>query len=72
MLPDKKRFGIFWLNQRELESAFDMSGAFNSVTLKLAYGAKSQAVIDRASTICWSLTAALVRLIEPISCHISM
>lgn len=45
MLPDKKRFGIFWMNHRELESAFDMTGAFNEVSLKLTYGANSQKVI---------------------------
>ncbi len=47
MLPDKKRFGIFWMNQRELEAAFDMEGAFNSVTLKLAHDASSREVMDR-------------------------
>jgi putative ABC transport system permease protein len=47
ILPDKKRFGIFWMNERELESAFDMSGAFNSVSLKLAHGANSQEVITQ-------------------------
>lgn len=45
-LPDKKRYGIFWMNERELEAAFDMSGAFNNVTLKLAYGANTDKVID--------------------------
>lgn len=54
MLPDKKRFGIFWINERQLESAFDMSGAFNSVLLKLEYGANSDEVIDQ-----------LDRLLEP-------
>ena len=47
MLPDNKRFGIFWISQRDMESAFDMSGAFNSVSAKLAYGANSQAVEDQ-------------------------
>ncbi len=45
ILPDKKRYGIFWMNQRELEAAFDMSGAFNNVSLKLAYDAPIQDVI---------------------------
>ncbi|MCR9292481.1 MAG: FtsX-like permease family protein [bacterium] len=44
-LPDKKRYGIFWMSQRQMEAAFDMSGAFNSVTLKLAYGANPQQVM---------------------------
>ena len=46
-LPDKKRFGIFWMNHHELEAAFDMSGAFNSVTLKLSYGANAKEVITQ-------------------------
>lgn len=54
MLPDKKRFGIFWMNERELEAAFDMSGAFNSVSLKLGHGANLPDVI-----------AQLDRLLEP-------
>lgn len=46
ILPDNKRFGIFWMNRRDLEAAFDMTGAFNSVSLKLAYGNNLDAVID--------------------------
>lgn len=57
MLPDKRRFGIFWMNQRELESSFDMSGAFNSVSIKLDYGADNRSVIDQ-----------LDRLLEPYGC----
>lgn len=54
MLPDKKRFGIFWMNHRELEAAFDMSGAFNNISLKLAYGTNERDVINK-----------LDRLLEP-------
>jgi putative ABC transport system permease protein len=39
LLPDEKRFGIFWMNHEELEAAFDMSGAFNNVSLKLSWDA---------------------------------
>ncbi len=46
IVPDNKRFGIFWMNERDLEAAFDMDGAFNSVTLKLAYGNNRDQVID--------------------------
>lgn len=46
LLPDSKRYGIFWLNRRELEAAFDMSGAFNSVSLKLAYDGQLDYVLD--------------------------
>lgn len=46
MLPDDKRFGVFWINERDLEAAFDMSGAFNSACLKLAYGGNQHEVIE--------------------------
>lgn len=45
-LPDEKRFGIFWVSERDLAAAFDMTGAFNSVTVRLAYGNRSASVID--------------------------
>jgi len=47
ILPDSKRFGIFWIHERDLEAAFDMTGAFNSLSLKLAYGSRPEAVIDQ-------------------------
>jgi len=46
MLPDDRRFGIFWISERELEAAFDMSGAFNSVAVRLAYGSHVKSVIN--------------------------
>lgn len=46
LLPDMKRYGIFWVGQRSMEAAFDMQGAFNNVTLKLTHGARVKAVID--------------------------
>ncbi|MCA9135308.1 MAG: ABC transporter permease, partial [Planctomycetales bacterium] len=45
-LPDEKRFGIFWVSRRDLEAAFDMTGAFNSIAVRLAYGNHSEYVID--------------------------
>jgi putative ABC transport system permease protein len=54
LIPDKRRFGIFWMNRRALASAFDMEGGFNDVSLRLAGGASEPEVI-----------AALDRLIEP-------
>lgn len=46
IVPDEKRFGVFWMNERDLEAALDMTGAFNSVAVKLAYGGQTQQVID--------------------------
>src|SRR5882757_4671170 len=40
-LPDNRRFGVFWMNERELSSAFDLHGAFNSVVVDVAPGADS-------------------------------
>lgn len=47
VIPDKKQFGVFWMNQRDLEAAFDMTGAFNDISLKLAYGSNSDDIIDK-------------------------
>ena len=54
MVPDKRQFGIFWMDYDALASAFDMKGGFNDVTLALERGASSAEVIGR-----------LDRLLEP-------
>ena len=51
LIPDDKRFGVFWISARDLEAAFDMTGAFNSVTLKLAYDSKPDEVIDEVDRL---------------------
>jgi putative ABC transport system permease protein len=50
LIPDNKRFGVFWLRESDLAAAYDMEGAFNSATLQLAPGANERAVragVDR-------------------------
>ncbi|WP_182868274.1 ABC transporter permease [Rhodopirellula sp. JC639] len=47
ILPDDKRFGIFWIGRRDLEAAFDMTGAFNNVSVRLALGHETDHVIDQ-------------------------
>lgn len=37
-LPDNKRFGVFWMNERELATALDLDGAFNNVVVDVAPG----------------------------------
>lgn len=37
-LPDNKRFGVFWMNERELGYAFNLDGAFNNVLIDVAPG----------------------------------
>lgn len=53
-LPDAKRFGVFWMNERELGYAFNLDGAFNNVIVDVAPGEDTAPVID-----------ALDRLLEP-------
>jgi putative ABC transport system permease protein len=47
LLPDNRRFGVFWMGRPQLAAAYDMEGAFNNVTLTLMHGASEQEVIDR-------------------------
>lgn len=47
MFPDFKRYGVLWMGRHALAAAYDMDGAFNSVSLTLTPGAEEQAVIDR-------------------------
>jgi putative ABC transport system permease protein len=49
--PDDQRFGVFWMNRRELEAAFDMRGAFNDVTLTLLPGASESEVIRQTDRL---------------------
>ncbi len=44
-LPDNRRFGVFWMNERELANAFDLDGAFNNVLLDVAPGGDRVGVI---------------------------
>lgn len=47
MLPDNRRFGVMWMGDEALAAAFDLTGAFNDVTLTISPGAKEDAVISR-------------------------
>lgn len=44
-LPDNRTYGIFWMPYREVATAFDLYGAFNSAALTLAPGAREAPVI---------------------------
>jgi len=45
MIPDSRRFGIFWIGEDALASAFDMEGAFNDLGLALDSAASTAEVI---------------------------
>ncbi|MEZ6087016.1 MAG: FtsX-like permease family protein [Pirellulaceae bacterium] len=51
IMPDNKRFGIFWVSQRELEAAQDMTGAFNDVALRLSEQSRQPEVIERVDRL---------------------
>ncbi len=53
-LPDHRRFGVFWMNERELAKALDLDGAFNSVIARAAPGVDVRA-----------LKSSLDRVLEP-------
>ncbi|MEO0490831.1 MAG: ABC transporter permease, partial [Cyanobacteria bacterium J06659_2] len=38
LVPDNEHFGLLWMQQDALSTAFDMKGAFNDVSLKLMPG----------------------------------
>jgi putative ABC transport system permease protein len=52
--PDDRSFGVLWMNRTALAAAYNMEGAFNHVTARLAPGASEPAVI-----------AEFDRLLEP-------
>jgi putative ABC transport system permease protein len=44
--PDQRGFGVFWVDRRALAAAYNMEGAFNQLSVRLAPGASEGAVID--------------------------
>ena len=44
-LPDNRTYGIFWMPYEEVAKAFDLYGAFNALSLRLAPGASEREVI---------------------------
>ena len=45
LMPDDARFGVLWLDEKMLQAAFDLTGAFNDVSVTLLRGASAQTVI---------------------------
>jgi putative ABC transport system permease protein len=44
VVPDNRRYGVFWMNERELATALDLDGAFNNLVVDVAPGADTRAV----------------------------
>lgn len=51
VFPDDRRYGVFWMLDRELAPAFDLEGAFNDVALRLAPGTSEADVIARVDRL---------------------
>ena len=51
LIPDDRRFGIFWMERRALGAAFDMEGGFNDVALRIMPGASVDEAITRLDRI---------------------
>lgn len=47
LMPDDRRFGVLWMGRAGLAGAYDLDGAFNSVSLALTREGDPRAVIDR-------------------------
>jgi putative ABC transport system permease protein len=51
LLTDNRRFGVLWMPRRQLESAFNMKGAFNDAVLTLQTRANVRDVIFRVDRL---------------------
>lgn len=51
IFPDDRRFGILWMSEEVLAAAFNLSGAFNSVTLSVTRGTDLAVVKDALETL---------------------
>lgn len=51
LVPDAKRFGVFWMQEEALEMAFNMEGAFNDLAIGLARDAQLEQVIFDVDTL---------------------
>jgi putative ABC transport system permease protein len=45
MMPDDRRFVVFWMSEKALAGIFDLSGAFNDVAVKLTTAGREAEVI---------------------------
>lgn len=51
LMPDDRRFGVVWMGEKALASAYDLDGAFSSVSLKLRRDASERDVIQRLDAL---------------------
>lgn len=51
LMPDPSRFGVLWMGEKALSTAFDMEGGFNDVSLRLMPGASEDEVISQVDRL---------------------
>jgi len=51
IIPDFSRYGIIWMQREALETAYDMKGAFNDLSIKLTLEAKQQLIIQQLDSL---------------------
>lgn len=51
IMPDDRRFGVIWMSEKALASAYDLDGAFSSVAVKLLRDASEREVISRLDAL---------------------
>jgi putative ABC transport system permease protein len=51
LFPDNRRFGVLWMRRHGVEAAFDMTGAFNDVSLRLDPGVLIPDVLARVDRL---------------------
>ena len=51
LVPDNQRYGILWMDRKGLAKAYDMEGAFNSVTARVSPGAAVAAVLGEMDRV---------------------
>ena len=51
MMPDNRNMGVIWMRERSLAAAYDMTGAFNSLSLQLVPGTPVEPVVDHLERI---------------------
>ncbi|MBT1062456.1 ABC transporter permease [Bowmanella sp. Y26] len=57
IVPDDKRFAVFWMSEDALAAALDMDGAFNEVLLTLPLGANSAHILHQLDQLLMSYGA---------------
>ncbi len=67
VITDERLYGVVWMGRRALGDAFDLEGAFNDVSVRVAPGGSVAEVISRIDRILapWGGTGSIPRSLQP-------